>query len=126
MGFLPQEDREYLDSKGILFEEAVEGGVKAIILKGRALPEGRYDQGQADILIELPPGYPDVAPDMFHLLPWVKLVPNNKYPNCADQPYNFNGQRWQRWSRHNAEWRPGIDTIRTVIKRIENALEKAA
>ena len=126
MGFLPQEDQEHLYAKGVVFEEAEEGGEKGVILKGRALPAGRFDVEWADILILLPSGYPDVAPDMFYLLPWVKLVPANKYPNKADQPHNFNGQTWQRWSRHNNEWRPGVDTIRTVIKRIEDALVKAA
>lgn len=126
MNFLPESDREYLSSKGISFEEAVCGGNKGIILKGRPLPDGRFDASAADILIMLPAGYPDVPPDMFHLLPWVKLVPSNKYPNAADQPVAFDGKSWQRWSRHNPEWRPGIDGMRTIIKRIEHALEKAA
>jgi hypothetical protein len=126
MSFLPDSDREYLSSKGISFEEAVSGGNKGIILKGRPLPDGRFDASAADILIMLPAGYPDVPPDMFHLLPWVKLIPANKFPNAADQPVAFGGSSWQRWSRHNPEWRPGIDGMRTMIKRIEHALEKAA
>jgi E2/UBC family protein E len=124
MSFLPELDREYLSSKGISFEEVVDGNNKAIVLKGRPLPSGRFDAAAADILIMLPAGYPDVPPDMFHLLPWVKLVPANKFPNAADQPVTFGGNSWQRWSRHNPEWRPGIDGM--LIKRIEHALEKAA
>lgn len=126
MSFLPPADIEYLKSKGIRFEEKDEGGKKGIILKGRPLPAGRYDASKADILILLPPGYPDVAPDMFYLMPWVKLVPANKYPNKADQPLQFAGQKWQRWSRHNKEWRPGVDGIWTMIKRVDDALERAA
>ncbi len=126
MSFLPSKDLEYLNSKGIRFEEKEEGGNKAIILKEWPLPNGRYDSPRADILILLPNGYPDIAPDMFYLLPWVKLIPANKYPNAADHPLSFAGQNWQRWSRHNNEWRPGVDGIWTMIKRIEHALEKAA
>jgi hypothetical protein len=126
MGFLPEPDRAYLESKGIAFEEIEDGGKKAIVLKQRPLPGGRFDADSADILILLPSGYPDVAPDMFYLLPWVKLVPGNKYPKAADHPLNFGGQKWQRWSRHNKEWRPGVDGIWTMIKRVEAALEKAA
>jgi hypothetical protein len=71
------------------------GKDKGVILKGRPLPSGRFDANAADVLILLPPGYPDVAPDMFHLLPWVKLVSTNKFPNNADQPVKFGGKSWQ-------------------------------
>lgn len=126
MTFLPPADREYLVAKGIVFEEITDGGNHGLVLKSRPLPGGRFDAAAADILVMLPLGYPDVAPDMFHLLPWVKLVPAGKYPTCADQPVMFSGKSWQRWSRHNSEWRPGVDGIWTMIKRVEAALEKAA
>lgn len=126
MSFLPSADREYLTSKGFEFEEAIDGGQKAVILKARPLPKGRFDVSVADILILLPSGYPDCPPDMFYLMPWVRLVNGNRYPNAADQPLSFRGQSWQRWSRHNNEWRPGVDGIWTMIKRIETALEVAA
>ncbi|MEX2166678.1 MAG: E2/UBC family protein [Methyloceanibacter sp.] len=126
MSFLPEADREYLTAKNIIFEEVEDGGKKGVVLKGRPLPGGRFNADAADILILLPRGYPDIAPDMFHLLPWVKLVSGNKFPKAADQAVNFGGKRWQRWSRHNKEWRPGTDGIWTMIKRIDDALEKAA
>lgn len=126
MSILPEDDIEYLNSKGIAFEEVRDGKKQGIILKGRPLPDGRFDAAAADILIILPAGYPDVAPDMFHLMPWVKLAKAGKFPNAADQPVDFAGKSWQRWSRHNKEWRPGVDGIWTMLKRIEDALEKAA
>jgi hypothetical protein len=126
MSILPSADREYLDSKQIRFEEVTDGTTSAIILKSWKLPDGQFDAGAADILVVLPSGYPDVAPDMFHLLPWVKLAKAGRYPNAADQPVSFAGKSWQRWSRHNAEWRPGVDGIWTMIKRIEHALAIAA
>lgn len=126
MSFLPATDAEYLTSKGIPFEEINDAGRKGIVLKQRPLPIGRYDADTADILILLPAGYPDCPPDMFHLLPWVRLLNGNRYPNAADQPVDFDGKSWQRWSRHNNEWRPGIDGIWTMIKRIETAIQVAA
>lgn len=126
MSFLPAADRAYLAEKGIAYEEKQDGAVMGVILKGRRLPDGRFDSATADILIQLPSGYPDVAPDMFYLLPWVKLRNGGCYPNAANVAHSFAGQSWQRWSRHNSEWRPGIDGIWTMIKRVENALEKAA
>jgi hypothetical protein len=126
MSFLPAADREYLTAKGIVFQEIEDGGNKAIVLKERPLPSGRFDAVKADVLIVLPAGYPDIPPDMFYLLPWVKLTAANSYPRAADQPLEFAGQRWQRWSRHNKEWRPGVDGIWTMIKRVDDAIEKAA
>lgn len=126
MSFLPAKDRQYLESKGLSFEEVIDGQQKGIVIKGFKLPSGRYDTEQADILILFASGYPDAPPDMFYLQPWVKLLPGLKYPKAADQALVFNSQKWQRWSRHNNEWRPGIDGIWTMLKRIENALEVAA
>jgi hypothetical protein len=126
MSFLPEKDREYLESKGIAYEEHQQGSQKGVILRGYSLPEGRFDTNAADILILLPPGYPDAPPDMFYTLPWLKLAGRGCYARKADQPFNFNSQRWQRWSRHNREWRPGADGIWTMIKRVENALAIAA
>lgn len=126
MSFLPADDLEYLTTKAIPFEEVEDGGKKGVILKARPLPDGRFDTASADVLIILPGGYPDAAPNMFHVLPWVKLKNGGRYPNKADKAVTFAGQRWQRWSRHNSEWRPGVDGIWTMLKRVEDALEKAA
>lgn len=125
MSYLPEPDRQYLTSKGIIFEEMEGDGRKAVVLKERPLPANRYDAKVVDVLILLPSSYPDVGPDMFYVLPWIKIFPANRFPNAADQPLDFGGQRWQRWSRHNNEWRPGIDGMRTMLKRVEHALESA-
>ena len=123
---LPPEDRTYLREQGIAFEEVADGVSKAVVLKGWSLPAARFDVGAADILIMLPPAYPDCAPDMFYLMPWVRLAASHRYPNAADQPHAFGGKTWQRWSRHNNAWRPGVDGIWTMVCRIERALEIAA
>jgi hypothetical protein len=126
MGFLPSDDVAHLQSKGIVYKEVEQAGQKGVVLVAYSHPAARFDVNNADILILLPPGYPDVGPDMFHLLPWVRLVAGNRYPNRADQPFQFCGQNWQRWSRHNPDWRPGIDGIWTMLKRIDTALRVAA
>jgi len=126
MAVLPINCRRYLTERNILFEEVEDGGQKAVILRGLSLPPGRFDALAADILILLPAGYPDSPPDMFYALPWLRLVPSNRYPNAADQSVTFSGQAWQRWSRHNNAWRAGIDGIWTMLKRIETALKEAA
>lgn len=126
MALLPSKCRKYLLDRSICFDEIEEGGRRAVILRGMALPPGRFDAAKADILILLPPGYPDGPPDMFYALPWLRLVPANCYPNAANHAFAFGGQSWQRWSRHNDAWRPGIDGIWTMLKRVEAALAVAA
>jgi E2/UBC family protein E len=97
-----------------------------VIFRQYPLPVGHFDAARADILVILPPGYPDAPPDMFHLMPWVRIARRNAYPRAADQSVFFNGQNWQRWSRHNSEWRPGVDGIWSMLKRIDHALKGAA
>jgi hypothetical protein len=125
MTFLPEKDCLYLENRNLNFEEIVEGDRVGIILRQFNLPIGSFDVASADVLIFLPKGYPDIPPDMFHLIPWVKLASRLNYPRCADQSVTFKGLSWQRWSRHNSDWRVGIDGINTMIKRIEHALEVA-
>src|SRR6266480_6277517 len=109
MSFLPLRDREYLESRGIQYEEIDTGGHKAIRIKSWQLPSGKYSAPAADVLILLPAGYPDIQPDMFYTSPWLQLSAQGRYPKAADQPLSLAGVSWQRWSRHASEWRPGRD-----------------
>lgn len=121
---LTQDDIRYLEEKKIIYEPFPSGEV---IFKTYALPPGRYNTPHADILVILPSGYNDTGPDMFYANPWLMLVPENKHPRCTESPHDFSGIRWQRWSRHEegGSWRPGIDGIKTVLQRINYALEIA-
>jgi hypothetical protein len=125
-GFLPSRDRSYLGEKQIKFEEIEADGQRGIILRNYPLPIDRFDASYADILIIIPTGYADVAPDMFYTLPWLKTKATGAYPKAADVPFSFGGQTWQRWSRHNPEWRAGIDGFWLMLKRIEHALHTAS
>jgi hypothetical protein len=126
MGFLPSADAAHLRTKAISYREVDQGGQKGLVFSDYALPPARFDADKADVLILLPPGYPDVPPDMFYLLPWVRLKNGNTFPKAADQPLNYENQTWQRWSRHNPEWRAGVDGIWTMLKRVDTALQAAA
>lgn len=126
MAFLPLKCRRYLDDRGVDFQEVEAEGQKALLLKNVFLPVGHFDAPVADVLILLPTSYPDSAPDMFYTLPWLRLASSTTYPRAADIAHSYLGQSWQRWSRHNNQWRPGIDGIWTMLKRIETAMEVAA
>ena len=122
---LPSIDRTYFDSHELAVNLIKETKQKGIVLNDFALPSGKFNVDQADILILLPPSYPDTAPDMFYADPWLKLKASSGWPKAADQAFKFTGRNWQRWSRHNKEWRPGIDSLRTFICRIHTALRTA-
>ena len=126
MATLPIKCRDYIEGRGLVVDEVEENGQKGVVLRQFSLPAGRFDESNADILIMLPSAYPDVAPDMFYAVPWLRLVESKNYPRAADCPFSFVGKTWQRWSRHNNTWRPGVDGIWTMIKRVEAALAEAA
>jgi hypothetical protein len=126
LDLLPSEDRRYLAGHDLHVEVVKEGGQLGIIFRNYRLPPGVFDVDTCDLLVLLPGGYPDAPPDMFYAHPWLKLKGGDRYPNAADQPHEFASQRWQRWSRHNNEWRPGTDFLRTFVQRMTTALEAAA
>lgn len=121
---LPIADRRYLDENRIAHECLVDRQRKGLILQGYQLPEG-YDAASADVLIILPAAYPDAPPDMFHTIPWIKPKGKSDYPKNAASAVQFANRSWQRWSRHNNTWRPGIDGLRTMLRRVDTALGEA-
>lgn len=125
MAFLPSKDRKYLLERELAFEEVAAGAVNGLVFPDFRLPAGLFDHEASSVLIILPGGYPDLPPDMFFLNPWIRLAATKQYARCADQPHQFNNINWQRWSRHNNEWRRGKDGIWTMLKRVEHALQEA-
>jgi len=126
MAVLPSGDRRYLEMHGFTFHEIEDQGRKAVVLEGFPLPGGAFQVNAADIMIQLPPGYPDASPDMFWTAPHLVLTVSGREPRCTQVREIFGGVQWQRWSRHASDWRPGADGLRTMIKRVERALEVAA
>ncbi|MCH7564937.1 MAG: hypothetical protein IH968_14060 [Gemmatimonadetes bacterium] len=61
-------DIAFLDQQDVSYEVAVESGLTCVVLKQWPLPTG-FDHETADLLIRLNPGYPDVQPDMWFMLP---------------------------------------------------------
>jgi hypothetical protein len=125
VSFLPLKDQAYLASRGLTPESVEYGGQKAVIFRAYKLPVGQFDAAFTDVLVILPHGYPDAPPDMFFTFPWIRVLSTGGWPSAADNSVQFANVGWQRWSRHNNEWRPGKDGIWTMLKRIQHALETA-
>ncbi|WP_079470020.1 E2/UBC family protein [Chitinophaga ginsengisegetis] len=126
--FLPLKDRSFLKSKGFTYREINDGVQKGIIIDNFSIhPEGKFSSNSASLLILLPNGYPDVAPDMFYFIPALRLINTGSLPAQADQILTFHGATWQRWSRHGPPdaWRPGTDGLQSYLQRVFNALNAA-
>lgn len=122
---LPSADRAYLESHAYAFEVVVDGSQVGVVLKDFPLPPGKFVQDTADVLILLPGGYPDCAPDMFYLSPKLVIKATGQQPRKADVDHAFGGRTWQRWSRHNPQWRSGMDGLQTMIARVRAAIAGA-
>ena len=125
MNHLPRRCRKYLNDKGVNFKEVFDNGTAAVIIDCWELPVGKYDHDQASLLLLLPNGYPDAAPDMFYLHPWIKVRGASEWPSASSVSHTFLGISWQRWSRHWSDWRPGIDGIQTWLVKVRHALDTA-
>ncbi len=119
---LPEADTRYLRDHQLSFTLVQHGNQAGVIFENYPIPSGALDMSQADLLVLLPPGYPDNGPDMFYLHPWVRMAQSGNWPERADQAFQFGDRDWQRWSRHNNVWRPGVDGIWTVLRRVDAAL----
>lgn len=125
--FLPEFDRDYLVSKHLTFEEKIDSLGNGLIIREYRLPQGKYTRETSDLLILIPQGYPDNRPDMWYFNPRVLLSSSNAEPKQTQVTITFEGNQWQRWSRHYPaeEWKSGEDGIHTYLKKIQYALETA-
>ena len=121
---LPEEDVAFLREKHPEFRLTRVNGWLHVVLPDVPLSEAYVPQS-ASMLIRLPGGYSDSAPDMFWTLPSVRLR-SGAIPDRADVPETYAGVTWQRWSRHfdQSKWRPGLDSLRTYYAAIQRELAR--
>ena len=93
------------------------GGWVFVVISNYELPAG-FVPNRVDLLVKLPPGFPDSAPDMFWVHPDVR-APNGAIPK-ATSPERLLGKNWQRFSWHLAAgaWKPGVSELRDFLRCI--------
>lgn len=91
------------------------GGWFFLVISDYLLPAG-FQPGRVQLLVKLPPAFPDAAPDMFWVYPSVK-TPNGSLPRATCRE-RLLGKDWQRFSWHLAAgaWRPGVSTLRDFLR----------
>lgn len=122
---LDEDDYTYLKSRGYEYEVVQEGGWTNLVIKNYTLPAG-FDHDQVDLLIRLGPEFPDTAPDMFWVDPWIRVAATQAYAPQSESPEQALGRNWQRFSRHlqPGAWRPGIDSLESWLAAIRQLLVK--
>ena len=121
---LPEVDIVFLNERGIAHEIVVESGMTCIVIPQWPLPEG-FDRAEADLLVRLRPGYPDVPPDMWWFNPSVRKANGQTLP-ATDVTEHYLGRIWQRWSRHfsGPQWKSGVDCLESYLALIRQDLER--
>lgn len=120
---LLEEDELYLQERGYAFELVPNGAGGCLIIKGYPLAPGKYDRDLVDLLICIPQGYNDAKLDMFYVDPEVRLKATGQHPDRAAHFEVHAQRRWQRFSRHLPQWRPGIDMLRNYVPLINRELQ---
>ena len=122
---LPERDADFLAHARGAFVVS-EGSMIAVVIPHFPLPPGLSAQ-EADLLLRLSPGYPDVPPDMWWFSPPLRRADNAPIP--ATEVYERHlDKTWQRWSRHLSpdQWRSGTDSLETYVSMIRHQLLRAA
>jgi hypothetical protein len=133
---LPENDRGYLDNLGLNYETIKSDGYRFgysnlfVIIYGYFINQDYYrlDGGgeTVDVLLQIPPGYPNTQIDMASFYPHLKRADNAAIPNIHSF-YDINGKNWQTWSRHRtgeSVWNPAIDYIGTHMAYVEAFLRR--
>lgn len=119
---LREQDQSFIDSLGYSSTVEVSDGFVNVVLAD--FPTPGLDPGQVDLLLRLPFGFPDAAPDMFWVSP--ALTAMGAAISGTEQTENYLGRSWQRWSRHiGGQWRPGVDNVETYLAYVRRALAMA-
>lgn len=99
------------------------GGWTFLVIPDFHLPDG-YSHHSTQLLVKLPPGFPDAAPDMFWASPQIKTSAGGVPQGTSFE--SLLGQQWQRFSWHltPGSWRPGISTLRDFMRCIRARFER--
>ena len=99
-----------------------------LMFKEFPLPAG-WDRESTDILVLIPPGYPETPPDNFYVPNGLRLQSNTVPGNFAEGQ-EILGAAWAQFSYHAETWTPthdlwNGDTLVTFMAAVERRLREA-
>jgi hypothetical protein len=118
-------DQAFLVEKGFDYEVSTEGGLICVVIRDYPLPAG-YTPERTNLLLRLPPNFPDAQPDMYWCDPAVRVGATGAYPVAAELFEQHLGRTWQRFSRHlpAGAWQPGRDSLESFLALIHADLTR--
>jgi hypothetical protein len=121
---LPEQDREFLDARGLPWETVRDASAQWLLIHDFPVP-ARYNCEKVIAALMIMPGYPDAQIDMVYFYPPLSRISGRAINTISDQPLDC--KIFQRWSRHRTglnPWRPGEDDISTHLLLVEEWLER--
>lgn len=130
MAMFLDEDYDELEQRDLSYVEDETN--RFFVIQNYELPSGLYQQAFCDVLVVVPANYPQAGNDMFWTYPRLTRADGKPIPNTTEvgggDSKSFDGKEFCRWSRHwnggSSVWRPGMDGIVTILRRVECALRK--
>ncbi|MBC7382941.1 MAG: multiubiquitin domain-containing protein [Bacteroidia bacterium] len=118
---LPQEDVEFLDKQGLLWETLLENGTTWLIIHDYPIPEG-YNVLKATVALRIPPHYDAAQIDMAYFHPALQKNSGRAINAISNLP--IDSKDFQQWSRHrrSGDWIPGVDNVSTHLSLVDNWL----
>jgi hypothetical protein len=125
VSMLPQHEMAYLKEHCPGHSVTAEGGMVCVVIPALQLGSG-FNHAEADLLLRLAPGYPDVPPDMWWFSPSVARLDGRTIP-ATEVMETHMGRSWQRWSRHldPTHWKSGIDSLESYLSLVRKELYAA-
>lgn len=128
---LPEKDVAFLDSLGTKWEVGSEGGIVYVIIYNVGIDSTYYkvkgSEDKTDVLLILPPGYPNSQIDMASFYPHLQATDGHNIPNLHYTFYKVKGKVWQTWSRHRTGgdyWNPETDGIASHLVYTDMFLQR--
>ena len=128
MPLLLDTDYQELQDQGVSYVEEEEQ--RFFVVPNFKLLEGLYNEDSCDVIVIIPKNYNQGGNDMFWTHPHLtradgKAIPRMNGPGGQDNR-TYEGREFCRWSRHwhqgPAVWKPGLDNISTILRRVTWAL----
>lgn len=130
---LPEDDVKFLRDKYPSHVVRRVGEELHVVLKAFRFPAA-YAPREADLMLRLPAGYPNAAPDMFWTKQDVKLASGAWPVNCEHHEVPGAGKgvevyanvAWQRWSRHfgTGGWIVGAHGLQSFVRAVVQELAR--
>lgn len=117
---LPEEDREYLEARGLPWETVHEGGAMWLVIDEYPVPSG-YNHALVSVAFRIQAGYPTAEIDMVYVEPALQRI-DGRPIGCTEATQPLDGKLFQRWSRHRTgqnPWRPGEDNLATHLALVD-------